>query len=328
MGLDEFDRIKKYFKPLASAERGSLDLLDDAAVLPIGSASELVISTDALVEGIHYVGDEDASLIAQKSLRTNLSDMAAMGAAPWAYTLSLILDPLKKCSADQWLDSFVAGLQIDQNKYDVRLIGGDSVVGAGPTVISITIIGKLNNKGPLVRSVALQNDDVYVSGTIGDSAAGLQVIKGSLDFLDLSDQIYLKNRYYLPQPRVALGSALVGLASAAMDVSDGLIQDMGHLCSASGLAAVINWPNVPLSPPVITLLESKSISISAIINGGDDYELLFTAPSILRPDIEELSKKTEVPLTRIGYMTEGADVLLMDKENQLISLAGAGFKHA
>ena len=328
MGLDEFDRIKKYFKPLASAERGSLDLLDDAAVLPIGSASELVISTDALVEGIHYVGDEDASLIAQKSLRTNLSDMAAMGAAPWAYTLSLILDPLKKCSADQWLDSFVAGLQIDQNKYDVRLIGGDSVVGAGPTVISITIIGKLNNKGPLVRSGALQNDDVYVSGTIGDSAAGLQVIKGSLDFLDLSDQIYLKNRYYLPQPRVALGSALVGLASAAMDVSDGLIQDMGHLCSASGLAAVINWPNVPLSPPVITLLESKSISISAIINGGDDYELLFTAPSILRPDIEELSKKTEVPLTRIGYMTEGADVLLMDKENQLISLAGAGFKHA
>ena len=328
MGLDEFDRIKKYFKPLASAERGSLDLLDDAAVLPIGSASELVISTDALVEGIHYVGDEDASLIAQKSLRTNLSDMAAMGAAPWAYTLSLILDPLKKCSADQWLDSFVAGLQIDQNKYDVRLIGGDSVVGAGPTVISITIIGKLNNKGPLVRSGALQNDDVYVSGTIGDSAAGLQVIKGSLDFLDLSDQIYLKNRYYLPQPRVALGLALVGLASAAMDVSDGLIQDMGHLCSASGLAAVINWPNVPLSPPVITLLESKSISISAIINGGDDYELLFTAPSILRPDIEELSKKTEVPLTRIGYMTEGADVLLMDKENQLISLAGAGFKHA
>ncbi|MBT7731987.1 MAG: thiamine-phosphate kinase [Rhodospirillaceae bacterium] len=328
MGLDEFDRIKKYFKPLASAERGSLDLLDDAAVLPIGSASELVISTDALVEGIHYVGDEDASLIAQKSLRTNLSDMAAMGATPWAYTLSLILDPLKKCSADQWLDSFVAGLQIDQNKYDVRLIGGDSVVGAGPTVISITIIGKLNNKGPLVRSGALQNDDIYVSGTIGDSAAGLQVIKGSLDFLDLSDQIYLKNRYYLPQPRVALGSALVGLASAAMDVSDGLIQDMGHLCSASGLAAVVNWPNVPLSPPVITLLESKSISISAIINGGDDYELLFTAPSILRPDIEELSKKTEVPLTRIGYMTEGADVLLMDKENQLISLAGAGFKHA
>ena len=328
MGLDEFDRIKKYFKPLASAERGSLDLLDDAAVLPIGSASELVISTDALVEGIHYVGDEDASLIAQKSLRTNLSDMAAMGAAPWAYTLSLILDPLKKCSADQWLDSFVAGLQIDQNKYDVRLIGGDSVVGAGPTVISITIIGKLNNKGPLVRSGALQNDDIYVSGTIGDSAAGLQVIKGSLDFLDLSDQIYLKNRYYLPQPRVALGLALVGLASAAMDVSDGLIQDMGHLCSASGLAAVINWPNVPLSPPVITLLESKSISISAIINGGDDYELLFTAPSILRPDIEELSKKAEVSLTRIGYMTEGADVLLMDKENQLISLAGAGFKHA
>ncbi|MAZ98113.1 MAG: thiamine-phosphate kinase [Rhodospirillaceae bacterium] len=328
MGLDEFDRIKKYFKPLASAERGSLDLLDDAAVLPIGSDSELVISTDALVEGIHYVGDEDASLIAQKSLRTNLSDMAAMGAAPWAYTLSLILDPLKKCSADQWLDSFVAGLQIDQNKYDVRLIGGDSVVGAGPTVISITIIGKLNNKGPLVRSGALQNDDIYVSGTIGDSAAGLQVIKGSLDFLDFSDQIYLKNRYYLPQPRVALGLALVGLASAAMDVSDGLIQDMGHLCSASGLAAVINWPNVPLSPPVITLLESKSISISAIINGGDDYELLFTAPSILRPDIEELSKKTEVSLTRIGYMTEGADVLLMDKENQLISLAGAGFKHA
>jgi thiamine-monophosphate kinase len=328
MGLDEFDRIKKYFKPLASLERGSLDLRDDAAVLPVGSDSELVISTDALVEGIHYVGDEDASLIAQKSLRTNLSDMAAMGATPWAYTLSLILDPIKKCSADQWLDSFVAGLQVDQNEYGVRLIGGDSVVGAGPTVISITIIGKLNNKAPLIRSGALQNDDIYVSGTIGDSAVGLQIVTGSLDFLDLSDQAYLKNRYYLPQPRVTLGMALVGLASAAMDVSDGLIQDMGHLCSASGLGAIINWPNVPLSRPVMTLLENKSISISTIINGGDDYELLFTAPSILRMDIEELSKKIEVPVTRIGYMAEGADVLLMNKENQLISLTGTGFKHA
>ena len=167
MGLDEFDRIKKYFRPLASIERGSLNLLDDAAVLPVDDASKIVISTDALVEGIHFFGEEEVDLIAQKSLRTNLSDMAAMGATPWVYTLSLSLGPVTKGTLDQWLASFVKGLKKDQDKYDVRLIGGDTVTGSGPTVVSITILGRADPRGVITRNGASVYDDIYVSMKTG-----------------------------------------------------------------------------------------------------------------------------------------------------------------
>jgi thiamine-monophosphate kinase len=180
MKMDEFDRIKTYFKPLASLDRGSLNLSDDAAVLPVQDFSKLIISTDALVQGIHFIGNESSDLIGQKCLRTNLSDMAAMGAIPWTYTLSLILGSSIKNSSENWLKNFVEGLAKDQETYDVRLVGGDSVVGTGPTVISITILGRVNENCVLRRDGARHNDDIYVSGTVGDSAAGLQIIKGSI----------------------------------------------------------------------------------------------------------------------------------------------------
>ena len=327
MGLDEFDRIKKYFRPLASIERGSLNLLDDAAVLPVGDASKIVISTDALVEGIHFFGEEEVDLIAQKSLRTNLSDMAAMGATPWVYTLSLSLGPVIKGTLDQWLTSFVKGLKKDQDKYDVGLVGGDTVTGSGPTMISITILGRADPRGVITRNGASIYDDIYVSGTIGDSAAGLKIIKEPVNYLADSDQLYLKCRYYLPNPRVKLGQALVGIASAAMDISDGLVQDLGHLCSASSLGAIVNWPMLPLSKGVEQLLHKKTIPTSLIVNGGDDYELLFTAPKRLRTKVEAIAKASDVVVTRIGHMINGSGVSLLDKTDRLINSIGTGFKH-
>jgi thiamine-monophosphate kinase len=328
MKMDEFDRIKKYFKPLASLERGSLNLSDDAAVLPVQGFSKLIISTDALVQGIHFIGDESSDLIGKKCLRTNLSDMAAMGATPWTYTLSLILGSTLKNSPENWLKGFVAGLAKDQETYDVRLVGGDSVVGTGPTVISITIIGKVNENGVLRRDGARNNDDVYVSGTVGDSAVGLQIIKGSIKCLDNVDKIHLIDRYRLPQPRVELGAALVGVASAAMDVSDGLVQDIGHLCSESRLAAQINWPSIPLSKSIKSLVDNQKIPISLVMNGGDDYELLFTAHINSRNLIEKISRDMDTRITRIGRMTAGSNVLVLDNDERPIASMGTGFRHA
>ena len=328
MKMNEFDRIRKYFKPLASLERGSLNLSDDAAMLPVQDLSELIISTDALVQGIHFFGDEGADLIGQKCLRTNLSDMAAMGATPWTYTLSLILGSTLKNSPESWLKNFVAGLAKDQETYDVRLVGGDSVVGLGTTVISITILGKTNKNAVLRRDGARNNDDIYVSGTVGDSAVGLQIIKGTIKCLDNVDQVYLMDRYRLPQPRVKLGTALVEVASSAMDISDGLVQDIGHICTESGLAARINWPSIPLSESIKLLVDNQKIPISLVMNGGDDYELLFTAPIKLRGSIEKISRDTNTPITRIGRMAAGSDVIVLDNDERSIVPMGTGFRHA
>ena len=231
-------------------------------------------------------------------------------------------------SPEIWLKGFVAGLAKDQETYDVRLVGGDTVVGTGPTVISITILGRVNENCVLRRDGAHDNDDIYVSGTVGDSAVGLQILKGSIKCLDDLDQVYLIDRYRLPQPRVELGVALVGVASAAMDVSDGLVQDIGHLCSESGLAARINWPSIPLSKSIKLLVENQKIPISLVMNGGDDYELLFTAPIKLRNSVEKISRDTKTVITRIGCMAAGSNVLVLDNDERPIASMGTGFRHA
>ena len=219
------------------------------------------------------------------------------------------------------------GLKKDQDKYDVGLVGGDTVTGSGPTMISITILGRADPRGVITRNGASVYDDIYVSGTIGDSAAGLKIIKEPVNYLADSDQLYLKCRYYLPNPRVKLGQALVGIATAAMDISDGLIQDLGHLCSAASLGAIVNWPMLPLSKGVEQLLHKKAISTSLIVNGGDDYELLFTVPKRLRTKVEAIAKASDVVVTRIGHMINGSGVSLLDKTDRLINSIGTGFKH-
>ena len=278
MGLGEFDRIEKFFKPLAAHSPGALGLSDDAAVLPVAGLAGLVISTDALVEGVHFRVDDPAELIARKALRTNLSDLAAMGAEPWVYTLALALGPLGGAPVDLWVAGLAAGLANDQEEFSIGLIGGDSVSTPGPVMVSITIFGKQGADGVLTRSGAAAGDDIYVSGTIGDAALGLKILSGALTGLDPETSALLVDRYHLPRPRVNLGMALAGCASAAMDVSDGLAQDLTHLCKASGVAGEISVKDIPLSRAAGLLLADGLASVEDICGGGDDYELLFTAP--------------------------------------------------
>ena len=238
----EFGRIDRYLKPLAAGFPGALGLTDDAAVFSIPADRELVITTDALVAGVHFLPDDPPADIAAKLLRVNLSDLAAMAADPLAYSLvtSLPVD-----IGDDWLAAFAAGLAEDQQRYGIHLMGGDSVSTPGPITLSVTAFG-LVPKGQALRRRTTGTDDlVFVSGTIGDAALGLRVLQGKLN---AEDPTPLIDRYRRPQPRLALVPTLRRFATAGLDVSDGLVADLAHLCEVSGRAATIHADRVPLSP--------------------------------------------------------------------------------
>ena len=327
MQLDEFERISKFFKPLAAGNKGSLGLIDDAAVLPVQNLDGLIISTDSLVQGVHFRFEDPPYLIGQKALRTNLSDMAAMGGKPWVYTLSLVLGSTSPVSKDEWLAGLVEGLKSDQKTYSLDLIGGDSVSTSGPTVISVTILGKELPSGALRRSGALLEDDIYVTGTIGDSTLGLALLTNTTNILPDSESNFLMDRYQLPQPRINLGMALSACATAAIDISDGLVQDLSHICNASGLGARMDWPKIPLSNAAKIMLERGYTSIEEILSGGDDYELLFTAPFSARSEIEMLAKHFGTSISRIGFMEKGNKVTVRDQRLNVISLKRHGYRH-
>ena len=324
MGLDEFGRIDRFFKPLAT-HAGALGLDDDAAVLSVAGLPGLVISTDAIVEGIHFRASDPVDLVAQKVLRTNLSDLAAMGAAPWIYTL--VLAVRQDAATDSWLEQLASGLARDQQTYSVHLVGGDLVATPGPNMLAVTIFGKQESGRVLRRNAARPGEDLYVSGTIGDAALGLKYLLGDFGTIAAEYGAVLTDRYHLPQPRVALGLALGGRASAAMDISDGLAQDLGHLCSASGTAAEVWWPRIPLSPAARHLLVEKRACADDILGGGDDYELLFSAPVEYRDDIVRCAKDSGTSVTRIGKLFEGAGVVIRDHGGKPIALRRFGYRH-
>jgi thiamine-monophosphate kinase len=328
MGLGEFGRIEKYFKPLAAGFPGALDLNDDAAVLSVDGLEGVVVSTDAIIESVHFLDGDPPELIARKALRTNLSDMAAMGAKPLAYTLALALSRGDPEMADAWVERLAAGLAVDQDVFDVHLIGGDSVSTPGPTMLSITIFGAQPTGGVLRRSGARPGEDIYVSGTIGDAALGLKILTGDIAPGDPGGGADLIDRYRLPRPRVALGMALVGCASAAMDVSDGLAQDLGHICTASGVAGEIAIADVPLSVPARSLMDRGDGSLEDVLAGGDDYELLFTAPKAVRDVVAERARAAGTRITRIGAIETGAGLTARDGAGRLVPLDRLGYRHA
>jgi thiamine-monophosphate kinase len=328
MGLGEFGRIDRYFKPLAAGFPGALGLGDDAAVLPVSALAGLVVSTDAVVAGVHFRTDDPADLIARKALRTNLSDMAAMGAEPWVYTLTLALGPSEADMADEWVARLAGGLALDQETYGIHLIGGDSVSTPGPTLLSITIFGRQAGAAVLRRSGAREGDDIYVSGTIGDAALGLKLLNGEIAPGDPASAAELVGRYHLPRPRLRLGLALVGCASAAMDVSDGLVQDLSHICAASHAGGVIRWPDVPLSGPARRSLDGGAASIGDILAGGDDYELLFTAPRSAQDEVARRAGAAGTAISRIGRIEAGSGVSVRDQDGRLVPLARLGYRHA
>ena len=320
----EFEIIARFFAPLAQGEAGALGLTDDAAILAPAAGNEFVVTVDMLTAGVHFLPDDPPDLLARKLLRVNLSDLAAMGATPRAYFLALGLPP----SVDvAWFEAFSGGLATDQAAFGIVLAGGDTTATPGPLVLSLTAIGEVPAGTAIRRSTARVGEDVYVTGTIGDAALALGVIDGRLRDLPAPDAAHLIGRYRLPEPRVAFGPALRGLASAMIDVSDGLLADLGHICETSGIGAEIDFPQVPLSPAAARLVAGAPALAETVATGGDDYELLFTAPDRARGAIAAAAARVGVPVARIGRTIAGGGVRLRDAAGRPIEPARAGWRH-
>ena len=317
--MDEFARIAALFRPLTRGAPGALDLLDDAAMLPSTGGEALVTTNDALVEGVHFLPNTPPEDIAAKALGANLSDLAAMGAYPVGYLLALALTPAHD---EAWLARFTQGLAAGQAAFDLPLLGGDSVSTPGPLTLSITAFGRCPPGQMLRRSGASVGDVVWVSGTLGDGALGLLADRGTLN-PDLSDWApYLRDRYRRPRPRVALGQALRGVASAAMDVSDGIGGDADKLCRASGVGMVIDCTAIPLSDAARAVLAVRPDLQTLAWSGGDDYELLFTAPVSAGAALEQIASTLNLPLTPIGRVQAGDRTVFHGIDGVLLALTG------
>ncbi len=300
----EFGLIARHFRPLAAA--AGLDLADDAAVLAPPPGRELVLSADAMVAGVHCLPDDPPALIARKLLRCNLSDLAAMAATPLGYLLTIALP---RRTPEAWVGEFASGLAEDQARFNIALFGGDTVSTPGPLSLSATVLGHVAPGQALRRAGAAAGDELWVTGTIGDGALGLLALRGAVD--DPSG--HLVERYRLPRPR--LGLALAGIASAGMDVSDGLIQDCGHLCRASGLAATIEAALVPLSEPA-----RLAQRLTVCLTGGDDYELLLAVSPHRAQALSRVCAASDVSVTRIGRLAEGAGVVVRDVSGGVLEM--------
>jgi thiamine-monophosphate kinase len=326
--IDEFDLIARYFAPLARDMPGAMGLLDDAAVLRPAEGCELVVSADAIVAGVHFLETSTPFEIAQRALRVNLSDIAAKGAIPLGYTLTV---QLPETINEAWLADFAAGLSSDQQEFGFGLLGGDTTRTPGPLTLSINIFGQSVVNKVIKRSGALSDDDVYVTGTIGDAFLGLALEKGDVSARVDEDRAALIDRFRLPQPRVALGAKLVGHAGASADVSDGLIADLGHICRASELHAEIRLDDVPLSEAARRLVTDNQPLHLSLLSGGDDYEIVFTAPQAARADLNSLSGEVGVPITRIGHMavreTGTRPVAVIDGSGDQLEAGNDGYRH-
>jgi thiamine-monophosphate kinase len=324
MKTGEFERIAQFFAPLAAEFPGAFGLTDDAAVLAPSPGCEIVVTTDTVVEGVHFVGDEPPAQIAAKMLRVNLSDLAAMGARPVAYTLNIALP---RDVDDVWLKEFCAGLRADQDAFGVHLMGGDSVAANGPVVLTVTAFGEVPAGKALRRNGAAPGDRIFVSGTIGDAALGLRVVQGKLAGLEAAAASELATRYRLPEPRLTLGRNLIGVASAAADISDGLVADLGHIADASGVGAVVHWDDVPVSAAVRSATALVDNLSEVILTGGDDYELVFTAPPDAAAKVSALAMRLNIDLCEVGVIEANNGVRVVDANDCEIGLQGGGYTH-
>ena len=308
---DEFSRIAKYFAPLAGDEGRGLQ--DDAAVLVPPPGRELVLTVDQMLEGVHFLKNDPPDLIARKLLRRNLSDLAAMGATPLGY---LLTTALPADVTEDWLAGFAGGLAQDQKTYGIKLFGGDSSSSLRGISLSATLLGHVAPGAALSRNGAKSGDGIWVTGTIGDAALGLQARLGKLQ--DPSG--FLVARSILPEPR--MGLALAGVVSAAIDISDGLVQDLGHMCKGAGLGAVIHAGLVPASAQAAAM---GSGALESRLTDGDDYELLLAVP----PGNEDALKAAcgDLPVTKIGLFRPGANVRVIDDTGAAMEFKKAGWRH-
>ena len=321
-GLGEFGRIRRFFAPLAGP--GGLALRDDAALIPCKAGQQFVVTVDAIVAGVHYLPDDPPDLVARKLLRVNLSDLAAMGARPRHY---LLTTALPAAIGDDWVEKFAGGLAEDQRLYGIDLLGGDSVATDGPAVLSLTAIGEVAIGAEIRRSGARPGDQIWVTGTIGDAFLGLAILRGTYPSLPAEQRTALIRRFQLPEPRVELGPRLAGIAHAMLDVSDGLVADLGHICEASDVAATVTLPQLPLSAAARQAVAGAPDLPARLATAGDDYELLFTAPPDVSDRIRSLSAELRLPITAIGMIENGAGARLIDADGKTVPVAAAGYRH-
>ncbi|MCG2586400.1 thiamine-phosphate kinase [Massilia sp. TS11] len=315
--LSEFDLIRRYFTGRQRA-RATLGIGDDCALLTPAPGRQLAISTDMLVEDRHFFAGEDPRRLGHKSLAVNLSDLAAMGATPRAFTLALALPHADAA----WLEAFAAGLFALADAHDCELIGGDTT--KGPLTICISVFGELAPGTALRRAAAEVGDDIYISGTLGDARLALAGYRGELA-LSPADLADAAARMHLPTPRVALGQALAGLAHAALDISDGLVGDLGHILQASQVGATLDVDALPAGP--VLARQPQALRRQFTAAGGDDYELCFTAAPAARAAIAAAAASSATPVTRVGRIEAAPGLRWTDASGAALALELAGFDH-
>jgi thiamine-monophosphate kinase len=313
----EFDLISRYFT--RAPRHASLGVGDDAALFAVAAGHEVAASTDMLVEGVHFFADVDPRALGHKALAVNLSDLAAMGATPRWAMLSLALPGID----GKWLEEFSRGFFALADQYGVDLIGGDTT--RGPLTLNVQIMGEVARGKALRRDGAKVGDEVWVSGTLGDAAAAVAHRRSEL-VLDAATLERCRNKLDWPAPRVALGRELIMLAHSAIDISDGLVGDLGHICERSRVGAVVEYAAIPASAGLRALKNKPKVE-RAILAGGDDYELCFTADPSFAPQIAALAVTLELALTRIGRIVAGDAVTVRNEAGGILPIEEGGFDH-
>jgi thiamine-monophosphate kinase len=324
--VDEFDWIARCLRPLAADAPEALGLIDDAALIPARPGFDLVVTKDAMVESVHFLADDPLDLVARKLLRVNLSDLAAKGAEPYGYFLATAWP-----SAGGWSEreAFARGLKADQDEFGLKLFGGDTVSTPGPLTFSATLLGWTPAGGMIRRGAAQTGDVVLVTGWIGDGFLGLSAARDEALGLSGDHVAWLKARYQLPQPRLGLGEALRRWGHAAADVSDGLIADAGHIAAASDLALSLDLDRMPLSPAARAWFARQQDPMAArlaLATGGDDYELICTAPPSAIASLTAAAEALGFALTEIGAVTAGAGVRVLSGGRD-VDVARTGWRH-
>lgn len=320
--MNEFDIIARYFAPLATAP-GAFGLKDDAAAIPPRPGFDLIVTTDQIAEGTDFFKHDPPASIAKKALRVNLSDLAAKGAKPCCYLLAIALP---QGVTQEWLADFAAGLADDQARYDVSLLGGDTSATEGPLAVTATAFGHIPQGRMLKRGGAKPGDAVYVTGTIGDSGGGLALLKHEKDALAQAQCDYLIARYRIPEPPVDLGPLLLGLASASVDVSDGLIGDLGHVADASRIKIEIDAAAIPRSAALKAFWGEGPDALIRAASAGDDYQIAFTADPLQDGKIQAAAAQAGVTITRIGMVGAGKGVVL-GYRGSVLAIPKPGYRH-
>ncbi len=330
--MREFEIIDKFFVTLMNQQGKAT--LDDSVVFTPLTDQQVVMTTDTCIADVHFRRQDPARRIAQKALRVNLSDLAAMGARPFGYLLNI---NLPEGIDETWLAQFTSGLAQDQEDFGISLLGGDTSKTPGPLTISITALGYLPPGTELARSYAEPGDRIYVSGTLGDSALGLQILNDQDHGFSDEMKDYFVDRYQLPEPRIELGQKLRNCGHAAIDISDGFLGDLQHLCKCSDLAAFVNLSFLPISSYLQEFVNRSSDTqkehlLNLILNGGNDYELIFTAPPSEGDHLEFLAKHLNIPLTAVGHLGpyeegDSSRIQLLNEHSQPIHVDINSYEH-